>query len=195
MKNILLLDNDWTLSKFKKWNFKDTIWEDLKSNIKDYITGILNLNEEQYFNLVKDIKNKWYQLSEWFEKICWVDRNIYFYETWNNLYPENYIIDRNNLFLRNLIESKYYFNIMLTWAPSIWFKRTMEYLSYDITLFDNIYTAEDFYNKSDIFSKIFSNKSLEIIKNSIAIWDEENDYIHLQKIWGKWIDINNSILK
>lgn len=195
MKNILLLDNDWTLSKFKKWNFKDTIWEDLKSNIKDYITGILNLNEEQYFNLVKDIKNKWYQLSEWFEKICWVDRNIYFYETWNNLYPENYIIDRNNLFLRNLIESKYYFNIMLTWAPSIWFKRTMEYLSYDITLFDNIYTAEDFYNKFDIFSKIFSNKSLEIIKNSIAIWDEENDYIHLQKIWGKWININNSILK
>jgi len=195
MRNKLILDNDWTLSKFKKWNFKNTIWEDLKSNIKDYITDILNLNEKQYYDLVKDIKNKWYQLSVWFEKICWIDRNRYFYETWNNLYPENYIIDRNNILLRNLIENKYYFNIMLTWAPSIWFKRTMEYLSYDINLFDNIYTAENFYNKVDVISKLFSDKSLKIIKNSVAIWDEENDYIHLQKIWGKWININNSILK
>jgi len=195
MKNILILDNDWTLSKFKKWNFKNTIWDDLKINIRDYITDILWLNEKQYYDLLELINVEWYQLSEWFEKKCWIDRKKYFYETWKNLFPENYLIDRNSIIFRNIIENKNYFNIILTWAPYVWFEKTMDYLDYNLELFDNIYTAEDFYIKKDIILKIFQKKSLEIIKKSIAIWDEVNDYIHLQKLWWIGIDINNSILK
>lgn len=190
-KNILILDNDWTLSKFKNWNFSNTIWYDLKSNIKDYISDILSFNEYNYNECIKWIKNNSYDLSEWFEKL-WVNRKKYFHETWKYLNPEDYIVDRWNRNLRKLIEYKKFKNIMITWAPKIWFQNSILFLWYDLELFNEIYTAENFYAKKQVNLDIFNNQSNMLIKKSISIWDEVNDFIHLQKLWWIWIDINKS---
>lgn len=68
----------------------------------------------------------------------------------------------------------------------------MIFLWYDLSVFDEIYTANDFYSKENLNIEIFKKIDKKIIKNSISIWDEINDYIHLEKIWWTWIDINNS---
>ena len=45
----------------------------------------------------------------------------------------------------------------------------MNYLKYDMDLFDEIYTACQFYSKENVNFSIFTNMTEEIINNSISI--------------------------
>ncbi len=187
----LIFDNDWTLSVFKNWNFSNTIWKDLMNSISEYVGFILNISEEEVQEYLKDFKNKWIQYSLWFEEL-WIDRNKYFYNTWKNLKPEDYIIDRWCVELRSLIKSNKNEKIMITWAAKIWFERTMAFLWYDVKDFDEIYTWEDFYSKKDKFLEIIRSKSIQI-RDVVSIWDEESDYLYIEELWWKWININTLI--
>ncbi len=189
-KKTLFLDNDWTLSKFKKWTFQKTIWNDLMINIKNYITDVLSIWEYEYMWIINILKKNWIQLSEWFESF-WVNRSEYFYNTWKNLNPEKYLLDRGNLNLRGIIEWKEYNNIIITGAAKVWFNKAIKYLEYDPSCFDKVYTADFFYNKSEVMSQIIQDNNINI-KNILSIWDEKNDYQYINKIWWIWIDVNHS---
>jgi hypothetical protein len=186
MEKILVIDNDGTLSKFK-----NCPWSDLMKNIKSYVIWVLWISWNDFERIVWEIKSSWLQLSEWFEKLYWINRKDYLYNIWKDLEPRKYIIDRWNKNLKNLLENQTYCNIMLTSAPRIWFEKTMSCLGYDLWIFRRIYTAEDFYYKKDIFQMLVDSSKFDIW-NSIAIWDEEDDFIHLQNLWWTWIDVNSS---
>lgn len=189
MKNLLILDNDWTISEFNNQNFSKTIWDDLKKNIKSYITNTLNISESEYIDIIRSIQERWDELSTWFESY-WIDRRKYFFETRKSLDPSKYIRKRNNQELDKIIRDKLYYNLMLTWAPKVRFYNVMDYLWINTELFNKIVTAEDFYNKTSYIKDFINNSDFEI-ENTVAIWDETWDISYIKNNWWIGVDIND----
>ncbi len=165
----ILLDNDWTLTRFHNWNFSNTIWRDLMTNISEYIQDLLKIDNNEFIAYKNKFKSQGIQYSEWFEQM-WIDRNDYFNNTWWWLDPNNYLTPSNS-YIYDIIKSKQFKINLITSAPRVWFNKTLSITGLEESDFNHITTWEEFYSKERfIYDKVLEN--IKEDRDCFALWDQ-----------------------
>lgn len=138
---LFIFDLDGTLYRFEEGGFsKSKFYADIKVNAYKFLSERLNLplsESEKEYQIIKE-KYKG-EISLGVEKEFGIERYVYFANTWN-LNPEVYF--PKNPSLPNLFRRLKGRVAILTSAPRIWAKRTLDYLEISPFINDALFTGE-----------------------------------------------------
>jgi FMN phosphatase YigB (HAD superfamily) len=181
-RKIIIFDMDGTLYKYKNGDsFLDSkLYEKVAENAIRFIQAnehcsIQNAKTVYFMGLSHPIG-----LSAYLADKYGISRQDYFEAVWN--IKPNKFIKRSRIpeYLRLMKKNANYKFILLSSAPTIWVHRVMKFIKVD-KYFDDVYYAEDFGNKSDMF-KTFAHRYNR--KNCLSIGDQTKTDIYSAKKYG-----------
>lgn len=170
-KSILITDNDGTLTRFKWWNFRNSVWIELNKNILNFVRKRLWLHDDEVSKNHETWKNEWTSLSEWYEKL-WIPRAEYLYETWKDLDPNQYLQRSYEPALFKLIRSNRFNSHLVTSAPNVWYKKTLNISWVNSSEFSHVVTWEKISSKNEYLSSLIWTFSWVWV---VAVGDQEWD--------------------
>ncbi len=161
-KRILIFDMDGTLYSYKHSKGVNQFYNsyyhlEVKSNIHKFILARekRKISRRKILKIIKHAESKEYQVYfEYYVSKYGVKKEDFFHEAFGQIDVNKYVKREESIinFLYNL-KSKDFKLILLTYSPLVWAEKVLDRLNIK-DVFYEIYTANDFNNKEEIFKKI-----------------------------------------